>query len=62
MSDELSDELTKLYKYVKQLDRRTVKLRHAPFFRRPILSAMSFVLIFVLLIPAIASVTFLISR
>ena len=39
MSDELPDELSRLYRYVKQWDRRITKLRHMALFRRPILSA-----------------------
>jgi len=62
VGDELPEELTKLYRYVKQLDRRITKLRHMRLFHRPILSVTSFVLIFVLLIPVIAVVTFLINR
>lgn len=62
MSDELPDELSKLYRYVKQWDRRITKLRHTTLFRRPILSVTRFVLIFVLLIPAIAVVIFLVHR
>ena len=62
MSDELPDELSRLYRYVKQWDRRITKLRHMALFRRPILSVTKFVLIFVLLIPAIAVVIFLVHR
>lgn len=62
MSDELPEELSKLYQYVKQLDRRITRFRHMRFFHRPILRSTSFVVIFVLLIPAIATVIFLVNR
>jgi len=62
MSDDLPEELTKLYRYVKQLDRRINKLRHMTLFRRPVMSVASFVLIFVLFIPVTAVVIFLVNR
>ncbi|HLP81619.1 MAG TPA: TAXI family TRAP transporter solute-binding subunit, partial [Nitrosomonas sp.] len=62
MSDEFPEELTKLYSYLKTLNRRAIKLRHRRFFRRPMISVMSFMMIFVLLIPVIVMGTYLISR
>lgn len=62
MSDELPEGLTKLYRYVRQLERRIIKLRHMTLSHRPILRVVSFVLIFVLLIPLIAAGIFLINR
>lgn len=62
MSDDFPDGLTKLYSYLNKLNRRFIKLRHKTFFRRPMISVISFVLIFVLLIPIIAIGIFLISR
>lgn len=62
MSDELPEELTKLYKYVRQFDRRITKLRHKTLFHRPILSVTSFVLIFVLFIPIAVVTVFLVNR
>ena len=62
MSDELPEELTRLYKYVRQFDRRIAKLRHKTLFHRPILSITGFVLFFVLVIPIIAAAIFLVNR
>ncbi|MBL8498517.1 hypothetical protein ABF87_11910 [Nitrosomonas sp. JL21] len=62
MSDEFPEELTKLYSYLKKLNRRVIKLRHMHFFRRPVASVTSFVMIFVLLIPTIVTGIYLISR
>lgn len=62
MSDDLPEELTKLYRYVKQLDRRINKLRHMTLFRRPVLSIASLMLIFVLLIPVTGIMIFLVNR
>lgn len=62
MSDEFPEELTKLYSYVKQLDRLVTKNRHMTIFGRSILSVAGFVLFFVLLIPVIASAIFLVNR
>lgn len=62
MSDDLPDEISRLYRYVKQLDRYFTKLRHNSISRQSILSATKFVLIFVLLIPAVAAVIFLVHR
>lgn len=62
MSDDLPEELTRLYRYVKQLDRRINKLRHMTLFRRPVLSIASLMLIFVLLIPITGIMIFLVNR
>ncbi|PXW89961.1 TRAP transporter TAXI family solute receptor [Nitrosomonas sp. Nm84] len=62
MSDELPGSFSKLYKYVRQMERRIIKLRHMTLFHRPILRVVSFVLIFVLLIPLITAGILLINR
>lgn len=62
MSDELPGGLSKLYKYVRQMERRVIKLRHMTLFHRPILRVVSFVLIFVLLIPLVTAGILLINR
>ncbi len=62
MSDELPKELTRLYRYVKHLDRRISRLRHKTLFRRHLLGITSFVLIFVLLVPVLVITTFLLNR
>lgn len=61
MNEELPEELIRLYKYVKQLDRRIRRLRHMKL-RRPLLSIKSLVLIFVFFIPMIAAAIFFINR
>ena len=62
MSSDLPDETSRLYRYVKQLDRRITTLRHKASSRQPVLSMTWFVLISLLLIPAVAVVIFLTYR
>lgn len=62
MSDDLPDETSKLYRYVRTFDRQLTKLRHTASSRQPILSLTWLALIFLLIIPAIATVTFLTHR
>ena len=62
MSEDLPDESSRLYRYVRQLDRRVTTLRHKASSRQPVLSVTWFVLICLLLIPAVAVVIFLIQR
>jgi len=62
MSDELPEGITRLYRYVRQAERRVIRLRHMTLFHRPILRIVSFVLIFVLLVPLIVAGIFLTDR
>lgn len=62
MSFDLPDETSRLYRYVRRLDRRVTKLRHKAASRRPATSVMWLLLIFLLVIPILALASFLIQR
>ena len=62
MSIDLPDETSRLYRYVRHLDRHVTKLRHKAVSRQPVVGFKWLLITFVLVIPALAVVTFLIQR
>lgn len=62
MDFDLPDETSRLYRYVRQLDRRLTKLRHRRVSRQPVVRFKWILLIFLLVIPVLALVIFLIQR
>jgi hypothetical protein len=62
MSFDLPDETSRLYRYVRHLDRHVTKLRHKAVSRQPVVGFKWLLITFVLVIPALAVVIFLIQR
>lgn len=62
MSTDLLDDPFRLYRYVRQIDRRFARLRRAAASRQPVVGVKSLLLIFLVIIPALAGASFLIQR
>lgn len=62
MSFDLPDETSRVYRYIRQLDRHVTKLRHKAASRQLVVDFKWFRFIFLLIIPTLAVVIFLIQR
>ena len=60
MSFDLPDETSTLYRYVRRFDRWLTKLRHTATSRQPMMGFQWILLTFLLVIPALAIIFFLI--
>ena len=62
MRFDLPDEIARVYRYVRQLDRRVTKLRHKAASRQPVVGFKWLLVKFVLIIPALTVVIVFIQR
>ena len=62
MSTEFLDDSFRLYRYVRQLDRHIARIRRVAASRQPVVGIKSLLMIFLVIIPALAGASFLIQR